>query len=229
MCILSGSPERVSKAQILAFHAADGRHQVTVYSNEVRLARRISTTYVPWGEPGGGGDGDGNDVAECAMVLPFPAGGACEMIDTTSSKGIFAALNDLFPGVLSYSLGSRGGFGGADGATLEVKSCGSYDYSVAPTVDDLSRLDASLRIGDVMDLLRRVYGTGFSFLVCGIRKSAQTTPSRTGTRCAPMGACSCPRSTSTGPPRTRTAPCGTTSSFRFARGTRSRSRSRRVT
>lgn len=174
MCILSGSPERVSKTQILAFHAADGRHQVTVYANEVRLARRISTTYVPWGEPGGGGDG--NDVAECAMVLPFPAGGACEMIDTTSSKGLFAALNDLFPGVLSYSLGSRGGFGVADGATLEVKSCGSYDYSVAPTVDDLSRLDASLRIGDVMDLLRRVYGTGFSFLVCGIRKSAQYHP-----------------------------------------------------
>lgn len=187
MCILSGTPERVSKTQILAFHTDDGKHQVTVYANEVRLARSVTTTFVPWGESGGD---NGGDVATCAMVLPFPANnsnnsnnsnnGGCEMIDTTGiegeNEGLFKALDDLFPVVMTYG-GTRGGFGISDGAsTLEVKTCGSYDYSVAPTLDDLSRLDASLHIEDVHDLLRRMYGTGFSFLVCAIRKSAKYHP-----------------------------------------------------
>lgn len=154
MCILTGSPERVSNTQILAFRAKDGLHQVTVYANRVRLMR--STTY-----------------NECAMVLPFPAGG-CEMIDTTDTPDLFQSLDGLFP--RSYFGGRGGGFGGMDDARLEVKSCGSYDYSVAPTLSDLARLDPKLHIGDVTDLLRREYGGGFSFLVCAIRESAKYHP-----------------------------------------------------
>lgn len=170
MCILSGAPERVSDTQILAFRTKDGNHQVTVYANRVSLRTR-STEFIPWGQPGG------NNT--CAMVLPYPSYGTfkldCEMIDTSGAPNLFKSLDGLFP--VTYATdgrGRRGGFGAGD--TLEIKSCGSYDYSIVPTLSDLVRLDPSLHIGDVIGLLRRSYPVGYSFMVCAIRESAAYHP-----------------------------------------------------
>ena len=168
MCILTGTPERVSDTQILAFRAKDGRRQVTVYANRVSLRTR-STEFVPWGQPGGNN--------ECAMVLPFPSGAGaaeCEMIDTTGAPGLFKSLDGLFP--TTYSMDGKAKCRGGGFGTLEVKSCGSYDYSVAPTLADLGRLDPALHIGDVAGLLGRNYPAGYSFLVCAIRESAKYHP-----------------------------------------------------
>lgn len=167
MCILSGAPERVSNTQILAFRAKDGIHQVTVYANKVSLRTR-STEFIPWGQPGG------NNT--CAMVLPFPSYGAdkcdCEMIDTSCAPDLFKSLDGLFP--VTYSRPARGG--GKGMGTLEIKTCGSYDYSIVPALSDMDRLDPMLHIGDVIGLLRRAYPVGYSFMVCAIRESAAYHP-----------------------------------------------------
>ena len=177
MCIIDGGfygaggrVARVHGTRILAARCRDGASQLTVYANAVAL---------------------GPASAPVAMILPVPVGdnkGGAErvrMVDTSedpSGARLWDALAPLFK-EREASFGLDGDGGGARlsnrSAALPVLRCGSYEYSVVPSVDDFGRLDARLAgrpSAGVEALLRERYARGFAFLVCRIARGGAYHP-----------------------------------------------------
>lgn len=180
MCIIdagfydaSGQVQSISNTRICAFLCKDGAHQLTVYSNSITV----------------------RNAAPVAMILPVPCG-EINLVNTSEDPDggrMFGALGELFEDNededddedAPRAFSNRND---RSQSTLPVHVCGSYNYTVVPTIHDFHRLntDRFMRgatnpsdpthpkgpMGPtpaVMALLRREYAKGFSFLVCMIR------------------------------------------------------------
>jgi hypothetical protein len=157
MCIFNSEVIRVSNTQILVTHSTDGKRQLTVYSNKVNTA---------------GGN---------AMILPVPKGGRAASVrfhDLSAYPNLFEDCAKCFAAA-RVSKGALGWGALTDSyelsnSTLRVHDVGSYRASIVPTLDDFSRLDASVfslspAIGDV---LRQSYGSEFEFIVCQLQSGS---------------------------------------------------------
>ena len=85
-------------------------------------------------------------TATPAMILPIPAG-PVEMVDLSAFADIFVELNKAFPKPPARR--SKGRSRGGDRSLmldsfLEVQAVGSYSVSVAPSLEDLQRIDPSV-------------------------------------------------------------------------------------
>jgi len=178
MCIIQGYTEGVNDTLILAFPTVDKRSQVTVYSNKVQLRDQR-----PVGHPDLEAFFPGYTQqflapqAGAAMILPVPRGAeAFEMIDTSDCSDLFEQIDGCFP--VSPKLKSSRGFETYANSYLEVKSCGSYKYSLLPSLAAFDQVDPSVfRLdSEVKGLLQSAYPASFAFLVCKIEESKKFHP-----------------------------------------------------
>lgn len=158
MCIFSGSHPDVSKTRILV--AWVGRHtQLTVYQNDVKLA-----------------SGKDSAAAGTAMILPIP-GGNVRMVDLSRYPTLFDDIKRDFPDPVSRGIQTKGR-GGKAAPTLDIQRVGSYDVSLAATLNELKQLDWSHFVldADVVRLLEHDYGRGFAFCVARLRPDSAGSP-----------------------------------------------------
>ena len=178
MCIIqSHEIEKVADTQILAFRSRDKKHQITAYSNQVNLPSDHGNDSSVWSAFGLSIPTPKN----AAMILPVPNGAKhFEMIDTSTCKNMFERIDDCFPKLLSRGGMSTNSFGMYQSdslSTLEVKTCGSYQYTLVPSLSDFGRLDCSVfeLDADVQQVLAG-YAASFAFLVCKLSESKKYHP-----------------------------------------------------
>lgn len=179
MCVIQGATSRIADTQILAFPTADKRSQVTVYSNAVQLKGQeeeqtnsaLDAFFPGYRVPSFSRRGD------VAMILPIPRGyERFDVIDTTDCADMFKEIDECFPEQMSFSLFSTNQAQSA--SFLAVKTCGSYKYSLVPSLADFSRVDPNVfkLDAEVGHLLGTKYPRGFAFLVCKIEESKKFHP-----------------------------------------------------
>lgn len=162
----TGDIRSIAATKICVFPCNDSYNQVTVYKNKVSLR-------------------NDNPVA---MILPVPTNNTTEsntikMIDNSediNGDKLFDVLEDMFyePEMSFgsyddvYSYNSR--------PKLAIKKCGSYEYSVVPSINDFHRIDDELMKGTpsekVLGLLQKNYSKDFAFIVCKIQKNKEYHP-----------------------------------------------------
>lgn len=162
MCIFNVDVRHVGNTRILTGVLEDGR-QVVVYRNVVQAAK-------------GEDDEERDQKSTPAMILPFPLardGSAVEffVVDDdifTDLARCFARRKSIpFVGCCSCSASEN-----VDDV-LHVQQVGSYNVSVAYSLQDLGRIDKSVfslnpRVGDV---LAGHYDEGFGFIVACFKTS----------------------------------------------------------
>ena len=158
MCIFSGAHPDVSKTRILVAWVAN-RVQLVVYQNDVKL-----------------NSGKDNAALGTAMILPIP-GGNVRMVDLSAYPTLFDDLKIDFPDPV-YKGMTRGSKTIELSAPLAIQRVGSYDVSLAPSLNALKNLDWThfAMDADVMRLLEHDYGRGFSFCVARLRPDARGNP-----------------------------------------------------
>lgn len=176
MCVIQGGATRVADTQILAFKSSNGYHQVTAYSNRVDLPGDAATANASnmWSSFGLSLPIQQN----AAMILPIPDGAKhFEMIDTSACKDMFERIDECFPTELSYSFTNSSRSLSVQSASLEVKTCGSYQYTLVPSLLDFARLDRNVFSldADVHRVLAQ-YPNNFAFLVCKLSDSKKYHP-----------------------------------------------------
>lgn len=133
-------------------------HQITLYSNEVETKTPV------------------------AMVLPIP-NKECEMIDTSGLDGdaFFRQLNNCFPQYMTRGISKGYGVPRGDLSAdnlLQVKRCGSYRYSIVPSLSDFHRVDNGVfkLSPGLRKVLEQHYASDYAFLVCIIDQGAKYKP-----------------------------------------------------
>lgn len=131
--------------------------QFTVYRNDVKV-------------------NEGGKPVAMVLPIPNPTGepNKIRMFDTSEYAKFFDDLDALFltPDRMrgGGAFGSKGASSKSVAEVLPVLKCGPHDYSVAPTFDDLSRIDWDQfeLTSEVKEVLSLNYGEGkgFGFLVC---------------------------------------------------------------
>lgn len=157
----------LTNTRILASVCNNPYRQFTVYSNKVRLE---------------------NDKP-VAMILPVPNReldpNNIRLIDTSQytqpQDDIFLALRIMFEKSIESGafLSAKSSDCDDSEPLLAVKECGSYLYSIVPSLTDFVRLDTNKLGGgrpkeNVIKLLKDEYGTQkheFSFIVCCLKSS----------------------------------------------------------
>lgn len=153
MCIIAGEVRRVAGTKLFVMPSADGRRQITIYSNKV--------------------DTPGSNI----MCLPVP--NPSTVTFETVYKDLFAdcsrsfsypASRSLYASLSLDSTGSRVVY-------LPVQSHGSYKVVLAPTLEDLDRVPPGfLTLSDnVKRYLRSNYSgqaAPFGVLMCKLRAGA---------------------------------------------------------
>jgi len=155
MCIIQGDVLEVTSTKIFVAPLQDGQRQLTVYSNKVSM-----------------------DKAGGAMILPFPQGAGCELVDLSAYTDLFTHLDLLcWPQVKSRSIQSYS-LSAVRDSMLEVKQSGSYKASIVPELKDLSRINPSVFSVNpkVREFLREKYPTGYGFVVCQLDKNKEYHP-----------------------------------------------------
>jgi hypothetical protein len=143
MCVISYKA-MVSGTKLLVMPSGDGTRQLTVYSNEVDTDRNNS------------------------MILPIPGGGeGVQLHDFSKHKALFSQLADMFPKAMSMA-DSVTYLSNSAGSRLPVLHVGSYDVSVAPTWDDLARLDRdTFNVSDAaVAFMGDTYAKKWGYVVC---------------------------------------------------------------
>lgn len=145
MCMFA-SEATVSKTNI--FVGYNEKKQVTVYKNSI-----------------------GTEVNN-AMIIPV-FGGNIEFLDMTGYKNFFDDCKNSFPVIKSARLGFRSRNATfSDSESLEVFSVGSYNVSVAKSVDDIIRANADYFTVDskLIETLRSSYKSDqWSFIIFAIK------------------------------------------------------------
>lgn len=159
MCLFSKAVSHVGDTKILVtlLGGQNKGKQLTVYQNSVQL----------------------KDGQKSAMILPFPnpggASGTIKMIDTTSFPTLFQDLKSLFPAEPAAMKGFRGGFVAQNSSApkLEIKTCGSYEYSIASSFEELPLIEWEHFEADkeVQKLLEANYAKDFGFLICKVHET----------------------------------------------------------
>jgi hypothetical protein len=152
MCIFNGEVTRVGRTRLFAGASKDGKRQLTVYSNAVE-----------------------NKLAGNAMVLPVPNPESVQFHDLSAYKNFFDDCEISF-----YS--TRGLTLGTDASNvrslpyLRVESVGSYQVSLANTLDDLKRTDPAvfqIAPGCESTLRKHYSDAGWGFIICKIKEGSE--------------------------------------------------------
>ncbi len=156
MCIFASSVVKVAKTQILVVSLLDGR-QMTVYSN-LAVSRKPKN----------------------AMILPVPVG-RVEFVNLQDKPDVFKECEKLFPQpavALGGGWGSGASFGFSTKGVLPTERVGAYVCSLVPTLEDFSRIDASVFTlpPTTEELLTKNYPNGYSFVVCQFDKVVSDQP-----------------------------------------------------
>ena len=143
MCIFVQEVKHVAATKIFVAPLPDGR-QITIYMNS-------ASTAVP-----------------NAMILPVPTGQPITLLDCSKLSSLFKTLESVFP---TYEEEDGEDCCSEDDLldnALKVFRVGDYDVSLAATLGDLQRIDASIfKVADGIEhLLSHRYGNGYSFVVC---------------------------------------------------------------
>lgn len=145
MCIFVGRVLRVAKTRILIAPTTNGG-QLTVYENTVE------------------------STSKNAMILPVPTGKPIVFADMSKfNDNIWEHCELYFPQKTAMTFG--GGFGMASFQSKEplpVERVGGYSCSVVPDLEAFARISRETFTlpHNIEDILRKNYGTGFSFIVC---------------------------------------------------------------
>lgn len=155
MCIIQGEVSRVSNTKICVIPIGNDM-QMTIYENKVKFGK-----------------------TPVAMILPFPNGYSCRLVDLSRTSGLFKSFDKLFPTYFVQTLGydSLSTFNMSN-VRLEVKQVGSYKASIVPSLEAFDMLDSSvfsLR-PDVKNLLETQYKENFGFVVCQMDVGAKFHP-----------------------------------------------------
>lgn len=120
-----------------------------------------------------------------AMLLPFPLapdGKPVELVDLSQlPETFFSSLEDCFPRVVTPQPQSRARRLKSKEATkgvLRVERVGSYNVSVARSLEDLHRIDRDVFVvaPNVASILASHYGQGFGFIIAGLRDNEKKHP-----------------------------------------------------
>lgn len=113
---------------------------------------------------------------ELAMVLPIPAAlgsSSIELIDMSSRRKFFEALEALFSDPYTKSLGGRGRFM-TRGGPLPVISCGDYLVSICPRQEDMKQLHPMFQVdSDIWDDESLQHYRSYSFVVAKLKAGTQ--------------------------------------------------------
>ena len=146
MCIISGPVNSVSATKIFAMPSRSGSRQLTVYSNTV------------------------NTPADNMMCLPVPYPETV-MFERVPAD-LFTQCERSFTG--GYPRGAPT-LSVSRSVELEVRSHGSYDVVLIPSVDDTVRVPRHFATltPEVVEFMRREYGgRPFGFLLCCLKAGA---------------------------------------------------------
>lgn len=120
MCITS-EPAKMSATNILVAPSADGKHQLTVYSNNTDNFSRRN-----------------------AMILPVLLPESIKLVNMKSYINIFKDCEDSFPTNLTESLCANEYTSNSSNELLRVIQCGSYKASIGMSINDLDKIDENV-------------------------------------------------------------------------------------
>jgi hypothetical protein len=150
MCIVSGPVANVNTTKLFAARSANGKRQLTVYSN------KVST-----------------HIANNIMILAVPNPTTIKFHDLTNYAKLFTDLENSFPKSRSFSLEGDMYLSKGEGR-LKVHEVGSYQASIANNLNDLNRLDRSLFYVDdeVIMFLTNTYKSyaNIGFVICRLKQ-----------------------------------------------------------
>lgn len=157
MCLISTEIQIVSKTKILVAPNFNNTRQLTVYSNFV------------------------NNISESnAMVLPIPLPNSVQFVNLKEYPNLFEDCAKCFYNPYrskSYGMLSTNSFNTRDDKPLEVFNVGSYQVSLAKSLEEISRVDTrvfKLSSGLKQTLEMFYYQPYWGFIICKLAKGAES-------------------------------------------------------
>ena len=156
MCLISTEIQNVSKTKILVAPNFDKTRQLTVYSNFV------------------------NNISESnAMVLPVPNPNSIQFIDLSKYANLFEDCAECFynPARLQSFGITTNSYNTRDDKPLEVFNVGSYQVSLAKSLEQISRVDSrvfKLSPGLKQTLEMFYYQPYWGFIICKLARGAES-------------------------------------------------------
>lgn len=150
--MIIGEIEKVTKTNIFVAKLGP-KTQLTVYANSI------------------------DTINPVAMILPIPCkSDTIQVIDISSEEDFFSKLSYACK-ELNYSTNKSLSLNSTTQG-LEVKRCGSYQYSIVPDIKSLDRVNFETFGKLPNDFINKFYGgeLKWSFIVCIIDKSAEYSP-----------------------------------------------------
>ena len=158
MCIIANPVVKVASTKIWVSPNKDGTRQLTIYSNSVET------------------------MTKNAMILPVPTTDvdSIKFLDLSFYQRFFDDCKACFRStkpLSDFTYGARTTTLSANyskRSTLAVHDVGSYKASIVPSLGDFDRLDKTVFTvsGDLADMLKNTYSSGFSFIVCQLEKGS---------------------------------------------------------
>ena len=157
MCLISTEIQNVSKTKILVAPNFDKTRQLTVYSNFV------------------------NNISESnAMVLPVPLPNSVQFIDLSKYANLFEDCAGCFYNPYkskSFGMLSTNSYNTRDDKPLEVFNVGSYQVSLAKSLEQISRVDPrvfKLSTGLKQTLEMFYYQPYWGFIICKLARGSES-------------------------------------------------------
>jgi len=185
MCIFNTKIVEVGGTKILVARCGNGKRQLVVYRNYV--SAEFDTKKVGRSDPSklkAAEDRLQAGGATPAMILPFPCSDPThpvQLVDLHTNKTLFTDLQHCFPTaemVASQELSSSSRARSKLSSSLPVHKVGSYNVSIAYSLNDLRRIDASVFTvaPNVDTLLAKYYGQGYGFIIAAFADNAEKHP-----------------------------------------------------
>jgi hypothetical protein len=158
MCIIAEEIESVKNTKIFCGLSEDRQRQIVVYANEIANLASLN-----------------------AMILPVLNPESIQFHDLTDYKEIFHECSLCFKSKnMKFGMRSKSNNFVLDcddeDDCLDVIDVGSYSVSVAPTLNDLKRVDESIFTmdPDLEETLGHVYkNSSFGFIICALKPGNQ--------------------------------------------------------
>jgi hypothetical protein len=153
MCIISQPVKEVESTKILVAIGSDQSRQMIVYSNRVD-----------------------NEISTNAMILPVPNPKTIKFHDLSKHKDIFKDLDSVFKSFITMNSLSYSSDSFARNQTLKVFDVGSYQVSLAYSVNDILKVnqDVFQLSPGCYDLLKSSYTANFGFIICKLKQGDST-------------------------------------------------------
>jgi len=151
MCLISQEVEKVHDTNLFCGLSSDKKRQITIYSNKV------------------------NNISQNnAMILPVPFPKTVKFHDMSNYKDFFNDCESCFEkmydeyATLGRSYGTMSMTNSSE--PLKVFSVGSYNVSLAMTLDDLKRVNKNVfALSDGITNVLKKYNKNFGFIICKLK------------------------------------------------------------